>query len=630
MLPEDFVVPRSQGLANFYLIDQSLEKLGGHHFDYVRCVAEACQDRGFRNVIGTHQRFRQSDGLKKFGEIRNVFRKSTYLADSYLSGLRHLTRSGDRFIELEAEPLSAWRRPWSVGQLWRHRRRRRAAICSFALCCEQFFQSVEGSAQDHVFFTTVNEIELMGLAVYLSQHPEMIELNWHLQFHFNLFDGRTPEYESQHKVARMVQRCFDSALARVPFHKIHFYTTSEALAEQYNRLGVGQFEVLAYPVRPDFFPASTLPTVACSPAASDEAVVRRPEPPAARPLRLTCPGEFRREKSNANCLQNLVDQIWDRYLVNQRVRLALQRPPRRWPAKEKIELQPPMGQSPADAEWVEYYSHPLDESAYVELISDTDCGLLVYDSRAYYSRRAGVLGELLSNGKPVIVPAGCWLADQIQDSVFSHVQRLVSQCGVATLGSSQWEWDSRNVPLPGGVLSFDQSRHPFLFGFRRDRASLPGFNGLAIEFDWHWPQVRGVYCRVQVEFLDALGKVVGSSVQVVGHPGKAIKAAAVFQCFEPFESVRVKLTNAFHDSNASVRNLEIKCLDLEEPVAVGEVGVIAADQAEVPRAVDEIVQHYDHYRDTAQAHSRDWRNRHEPGQTIEHLVSGVVPLSRAA
>ncbi|MCH2182808.1 MAG: hypothetical protein MK108_12460 [Mariniblastus sp.] len=619
-------------MANFYLIDQSLEKLGGHHFDYVRCVAEACQVRGFRNVIGTHQRFQQSEGLRKFGEIRNVFQKSTYLADSYLSGLRHLTRSGDRFIELEADEPSAWRHPWSAVQLRRHRRRRKSLVQNFAKGCEEFFQSVSGSPQDHVFFTTVNEMELLGLATFLSQHPETIDLNWHLQFHFNLFDGRTPEYESQHQVARIVQRCFDSALAMVPFHKIHFYTTSDALAEQYNRLGVGQFEVLAYPVRPDFFHASTVPPAGRSSDTCDRAEVRRsaPAPREERTLRLTCPGEFRREKSNADCLQNLVNQVWDRYLVNGRICLALQRPVRRWPAKEKIELQPPAGQSPGDRGWVEYYSHPLDESSYVELISNTDCGLLVYDSRAYYGRRAGVLGELLSNGKPVIVPAGCWLADQIQDSVFSHVRRLVAQRDVATVEWSQCESDARNVPLPGGVLSFDQSRHPFLFGFSREQISLPRFNGFAVEFDWHWPQVRGVYCRIEVEFLDAVGKTVGSSIQVIGHSSRAIKPSVIFQCFEPFESVRVKLNNAFHDSNASVRNLEVKCFELEQPVASGGVGVIAADQAEVPRAVDEIVRHYDHYRDTAEVHSRDWRTRHEPGQTIDHIVSGAAPLSRAA
>lgn len=630
MLSQGFVIHRSHGLANFFLIDQSLEKLGGHHFDYVRCVSEACQLRGFRNVIGTNRRFKQFDGLKKFGEIRNVFQKTTYLADSYLSGLRHLTRSGDRFVDLEASEVSPVRQPLLYGRLWRHRVRRESLIRNFARNCEDVFRSASFSHQDHAFFTTVNEIELLGLATFLAKHPEMIELNWHLQFHFNLFDGRTPEYESQHQVARIVQRCFDSALAKVPFHKIHFYTTSEALADQYNRLGVGQFQVLSYPVRPEFFHASRASAASESPAGLKDPSNPLPWDRQQEPIRFTCPGEFRREKSNAGCLQMLVNRIWDRHLAEKRIRLALQRPVRRWPSKEKIELRPPVGRSVENPDWVEYYSHPLDEKSYVELIAKTDCGLLFYDSRAYYGRRAGVLGELLSNGKPVIVPAGCWLADQIQDSIFSHVQQQTRKHRVCTLDWSQWDSDSNNVPLPGGVLSFDQSRHPFVFGFPGDVGGDLAVNGFSIQFDWHWPRCRGVYCRFHVEFLDKDGERVGSSVQVVGHPGSGIKPMALFQCMEPFHSVKVELTNAFHDSNASIHNLEINCLYLERPIALGAVGVIAADQAEVPRAVDEIVEHFDHYLDTARAHSKHWRNRHEPGQTIDHLVSAGAPVSRVA
>ena len=629
MLFEANASHRSQGLANFFLIDQSLEKLGGHHFDYVRCVAEACQLRGFHNVIGTNRRFQQFDGLKKFGEIRNVFKNSTYLSDSYLSGLRHLTRAGDRFVDLESAEMSALRHPILSARLWRHRKRRESLIRAFSKDCENFFLSSRCTGQDHVFLSTVNEIEFLGLADFLANHPELIDLNWHLQFHFNLFDGRTPEYESQYQIARMVQRCFDSALARLPFHKIQFYTTSEALADQYNRLGVGQFQVLAYPVRPEFFHVDQRhqgrATVPFYRPVSPQSPEREDGP-----IRFTCPGELRREKSDASCLQELVDKIWDRHFANQRVCLALQRPLRKWPAKEKIVLEAPVDKPLENPDWVEYYGHPLDEKSYVELIEKTDCGLLFYDSRAYYGRRAGVLGELLSNGKPVIVPAGCWLADQIQDSVFSHVQRQADAYSVARLKWNQCSWDANNVPLPGGVLSFDQSRRPFLLGFQRDEIGAAEMNGFAVQFDWHWPRSRGVYCRVDVEFVDSKNQVVDSLVQVVGHSGKMVRPQAVFQCRQPFETVRIKLTNAFHDSNASVQNLTINCLYHDQSLPVGQVGVIAADAAHVERAVDEIVEHYDHYLGTARLHSTSWRHKHEPNQTIDHLVSGVAPVSRAA
>ena len=614
-------------MANFFLIDQSLEKLGGHHFDYVRCVAEACRSRGFKNTIGTNQRFKKDDGLKKFGKIRGVFRNTTYLPDSYLSGLRHLTRSGDRFLELETREDQAILNPRLRWRRWRHRARRESLVQQFAKDCETFFGSTLFTDQDHAFFTTVNEIELMGLATYLAKHPETIDANWHLQFHFNLFEGRTPEYESQQQVARMVQRCFDSALARVPFHKLRFYTTSEALADQYSRLGAGDFEVLAYPVRPDFF---------CRPEERLSASVR-PRIPAPvlpvqpkAPIRFTCPGEFRREKRGSEYLQSLVNHIWDRHLATRRVQLAIQRPVRRWPAKEKIELHSPVEGADHELDWVEYYNHPLGDRDYMKLIANTDCGLLFYDSRAYYSRRAGVLGELLSSGKPVIVPAGCWLADQLQESILAHVAKETSKHRVAQLELSQLNWNSQNVPLPGGVLSFDQSRHPFSFCFDRQLEDAARFDGFSIKFGWHWPRSRGVYCRLQADFLDADKEVVQSSIQVVGHSSQGRDPAVLFQCLKPFESVRVKLTNAFHDSMASIKDLEIHCLHHGRPVAHGAVGVIAADLDEIPSAVEEVVEHFQHYRKSAEAFSHYWRNMHEPGQTIDHLVASVAPLSRAA
>ena len=42
-------------MANFFLIDHSLRRLGGHHFDYSRCVAEAANEAGFLTTIGVNR-----------------------------------------------------------------------------------------------------------------------------------------------------------------------------------------------------------------------------------------------------------------------------------------------------------------------------------------------------------------------------------------------------------------------------------------------------------------------------------------------------------------------------------------------------------------------------------------------
>lgn len=638
-------------MANFFLIDQSLQKLGGHHYDYVRCVASAANQQGFKTTIGTGGRFRGDDLLANLGTVRRTFRQTTYHADSYLSGLRHLTRSTGKYLNEGPK-----KRSYSIGasvksmtrkfHLLRHKSRRDKNIRAFAQDCQRFFSNQTLTDTDHAFFTTVNEMELMGLAAFLSNHPRTIQVSWHLQFHFNLFEGRTPEYQSQNKVARAVQRCFDAALARVPYHKINFYTTSETLADQFNRLKVGRFETLAYPIRPELFQKTE---------ASRSAFESNH-----RPLKITCPGEVRREKKFIEYLQPLVDKIWDRHLASGNVQLVLQRPKEkrgnlkklatlaRIPLRKKIELRPPeyANIGGTNEQWVNYFDHPLSDDDYLKLINDADIGLLFYDSRAYFSRRAGVLGELLSCGKPVIVPAGSWLADQIQEPIFRHAERLLVEHGTGRdFGLESVSWTRNNVPLAGDVVSFNQ-KNPFTFEFELQEDE----NAFAIEFDWHWPRERGVYCRLVKTELDdesGISSTGANAVQVVGHRDHEQPAICFFKTTG--RKIRLELLNAFHESTANVKNLMIRPLSLSAggcsisesesmssahvatlPVPMGAVGVIAADEHQIADAVDEIVSHFKHYQQSADDFSKRWCMQHEPRRTVSHLVSPTLPVRKAS
>lgn len=634
-------------MANFFLIDQSLQRLGGHHYDYVRCVASAANQQGFETTIGTGQRFRGDKSIVNFGKVRRSFRQSTYHADSYLSGLRHLTRSTGEYLNTgpkkrEFSIKGSVKSAASKFRLLRHKSRRDKYIRSFAQDCERFFKNESLTENDHAFFATVNEMELMGLAAFLSNHPRTLQVNWHLQFHFNLFDGRTPEYQSQNKVARAVQGCFDAALARIPYHQVYFYTTSDTLADQFNRLRVGRFEALAYPVRPDLFQ---------KPAPSHPLKSEHFQATEREPLKITCPGEMRREKKFIEYLQPLVDNIWDRHLASGDAQLVLQRPKKklaRWsklaklarlPFREKIELQPPVSKAVAGSQhdWVKYFDHPLSDDDYLKLINDADIGLLFYDSRAYFSRRAGVLGELLSCGKPVIVPAGSWLADQIQEPIFKHAESLLVDFGTGrdiSLGSLSWTQE--NVPLSGGVVSFNQ-KNPFSFEFELQEDE----NAFAIEFDWHWPRERGVYCRLvkseldPTESLSLNSDVPDTAVQVVGHRNDKQPAICFFRTTG--RKIRLELLNAFHESTASVKNLTIYPMSVAPAMAadsvssmpIGSVGVIAADEQQIATAIDEIVSNIEHYQTSAVEFSKRWCLRHEPKRTVSHLVSAKMPLSKA-
>lgn len=608
-------------MANFFLIDQSLRELGGHHHDYVRCVATAANEAGYLTTIGTHQKFRDTKSLESLGPIKRVFRETTYQRDSYLAGLRHPTRNRSDF--LPTPPLEhrhhRLRDRFSLSNLTRivrqagHRIRRKRYIRNFAQDCERFFKSTLLTEHDHAFLTTVNEMEFMGLAAFLSNHPRTLQVHWHLQFHFNLFEGRTPEYPSQHRVAAAIQHCFDAALARIPYHNLQLYTTSETLADQFNSLGVGNFQVLTYPIRPELFGKR-------EPARNQLSIGG-----ANRPLRLTCPGEVRREKKMVNYLQPLIDRIWDNQIRPGNIQIVVQRPSRKWPAREKIKLQPPRHAvlSRLGAEWVKYYSHPLSDADYLDLIRNTDCGLLFYDSRAYFSRRAGVLGELLSCGKPVIVPAGSWLGDQLAEPNFRYVDSLCnSHNRRRSLQLEEITWSKSNVPLMGGVLSFDQREHPFELQFELEHDE----SGFVVEFDWHWPTNQGVYCKFEIANNPWESPDHG---QIVGHRINGMSPVAYFPASQP--SINLRMSNAFHDSTAGVRLIAIHTLAVDRAsTPVGSVGLIAMGEEDIPRAINEMVEHYDHYRRTASQFAEFWYRQHEPKQTFSSLVATAVPLRRAA
>src|SRR5207253_1127145 len=95
----------------------------------------------------------------------------------------------------------------------------------------------------------------------------------------------------------------------------------------------------------------------------------------------------------------------------------------------------------ADAEWavplpedasacsppampIAYHPHPLSTEAYNHLIQHADVGLLLHDAHSYYSRLSAVFQEYRCVGVPVIVPAGCWIGDQIAEENIVHVKRV--------------------------------------------------------------------------------------------------------------------------------------------------------------------------------------------------------------
>ncbi len=664
-------------MANFFLIDQSLRDAGGHHCDYVQCVARAANQMGFLTTIGTNRRLPKKstdplESLNCLGSVRRVFHNTVYHRDSHLAGLRRM-KNGQIPIGMPQTSPGFLKNLQHRIESFQHRRRREKVVRQFAKDCESFFRNTLFTPQDHAFFATASELELMGLAIFLAKHPRATQARWHMQFHFNLFEGRPPEYTRQSSTAKAVRSCFLAALSRLSYFSVNFYTTSRELAEQYNQLGVGEFFPLPYPIASEFAPIAQV--FGSSPVAAttfsfakqqqlgaagsfstdlnanfsgQTDFIRGPIFGAVKsnhdamldsvpfyrdtPIRVTCPGGIRREKGHAEYLQPLVDEIYAPLLATRQVQLVLQRPLRKLFQPEKLELQiPRLPVGSADCSPIVYVPHPLARTKYHELIRTTDIGLLFYDSQIYYSRRAGVLGELLSAGKPVIVPAGCWLAEQIQEPIFRHADQQFAGREFRRTVLADIRWESQNVPMPGGTLSFDDGRRPFRF----EMDVHPAETLAGLRFDWHWPNEPGVYCRIELTQVDAAGEILAKSCQVVGHR-QANKTNVLMNLAAGAATLRFSLKNAFHHSTASVKNVEILTTQAagesteSRHAPQGAVGVIAADREHLASSLQEILDHLEHYRRTAEEFSRPWYTQHDPARTVAHLIGSELYVTNVA
>ena len=610
------------GLATLFIIDQSLKEMGGHHFDYTCLITQAAAQMGIDPVIGTNRLLRPDaeQRLAHIAQVEKVFRETTYSHLSHLAGLKELVgRDAGRWSlrDRRPDPDRSFLHNF-LGNIARKKRIRLRSrlIRQFAEDCDTFFQRFSLEESDQVFFTTMSELEFMGLTAYLGSHPKTIQATWHVQFHFSMFSGRPDEFADQSREEQLLTGAFQSALARAPYHDIRAYTTSDELAIQYNRMKLLTFESLPYPVNPDLY--------------ADPHRAKSGQP--LGPLRMTVAGGVRREKGQKTQVNQLIHSIWDSHIAKENVRLDIQSGNRNAFTFKRV-MKGRRVSHKQFQKMVCVHPHPLPESDYVGLIHDSNIGLFCYDSRRYYSRRAGILSEFLACGKPVIVPAGSWLSRQIMDPACRHIESLIDQAQFRqTLDVTNLQWSASNVPLAGRSISFDQTRHPFRCRFHRSDLTIDQPDGLVVDFRWQWPREAGSFVQVSLHCFDDREQPIGCERQVVTIQNDNLESVLFLRVPAGFSHGELVFRNAWIDSSISIADVKVSFLDFgnqaEPPRSA--VGIIAADESMMVSAVDEIVKHYDHYHESAVRFSALWSAWHDPVRTVETLMPVAAREQRAA
>ncbi len=549
-------------MPKFVLIDHSLKDLGGHHYPYAYNVLAAAQRNGWQPVLATHRRFAQQSALPPQWRVHALYTHESYSRYTL-----------DTQAQLTASALGAVHRRWSgVGHWWAARARARLAA-RFARDCARLFALEPVGRGDQVFIATTSELDLLGLADFLGHSGADLDCDWHLQFHFGVFQGREPDYAAQQGAAAAMRASFATALARAGGQRLRFYCTTEQLTAQYQRLGVAEFATLPYPVHELFRPRTSRVN--------------------ALPLRIACLGHSRREKGYMQ-LPQILRELWADWFAPRRAQLLLQT--RHRGARRRLQrLIDSLRPTSTDAAGtLEFAGFPLPLAAYAELLCSADVGLMLYDSTRYYARCSGVLLEMLCAGVPVLVPAGGWLAAQIE----SENQRYLDTVAARAPAPTPWP-DGRTINVS------DRQR------------------SLLVTCRWRPDAGAGQYLRLEFALQDASGANRSNAQVILGARDPGLPVRTLLRLPPGCARVQLTLHNAWERAALPATQPEFTLLD--EALPMGALGVTIASGSEVPRLLRELLEHCVHYRERATAHAAECARQHSGHAVLAGLGVRVAP-----
>jgi hypothetical protein len=609
-------------MSNFVVIDHSVKRIGGHNYEYALHILAAAERQGYRPVLAVNRRFFERQRLPASWQLFTPFRHTTYEAARLAGKQRQIDpdgklsagEAGRLSLPVEKRASQGWMRRLPAGLrrhlIRRHENARRQIIDHYAEDLSQLFGQLRLARGDHVFVPTLSEDDLVGMLSFFETHLSAASApTWHLQFHFSVYDGREPDHH-QNPRCNGLKTLFGKAATILPNDHVRFYSTTDILAEQFNGLGAATFEALPYPVNPALL----------------EKTRRTREPDA--PLRVTCAGGVRPEKGTA-ALGRVVNPLWREYFDTKRLQLVVQakrlgklpRELRRHARYDRQSAAP--GEATQQSPKVAVIRWPLSTENYLDLIRDSDIGLLLYDANQYYARCSGVMVEMLKAGVPVIVPAGCWMADQFAEPIFAHRDQLCQKLPVVarlTPAEADWEagraqryylWRSDARLLVGGEAGCPQTRI----------AVPPAATHLCVRFRWAAPIPRGSYLE-----LSSLSRHDGhshmeSQREIVGARPENASLPILFPLAPGAREVQLTWQNAFAAHMLELADVEFLFLSAAEgAVPLGAVGLASAGLDQAPRLLRDIADHYAHYRRTAESFAPAWGQRHSPEKVVRLLT----------
>lgn len=249
-------------------------------------------------------------------------------------------------------------------------------------------------AGDHVLLGTAHAREILAVSLVCRRLEAERLPTFHLEFRHPLFQSRATQQELASSPTVQLHRGFLALYEKWgPLESMRFYTDTDELSEDFNLLGRSRFGVLPIPFRSE--------------------LIDPPWREAGEPLRLVFLGQARDEKGFP-WLPDLIDDLMADYVNSGKVRFLIQAnlgAPQYNPRSD-VALERLKQHSPGVVELFGLEA-PLSPEEYYRLVSQSNIVLLPYDRGRYFAASSGTLADAIAGGRPVVVPARCWLGSQL-------------------------------------------------------------------------------------------------------------------------------------------------------------------------------------------------------------------------
>lgn len=570
-------------MRRFILVDPCLGDRGSHPYQCCLDVLGAAARAGFACEAVVRREFPAdpgdwpvAHGLERSLDISGY---SKYTAFGELDTLRE-----------NGSPRPRLAVPWAV----RHAdRRREAHIAAFARAVAPVVG--RAAAGDIVLLATASELDVAGLARAIRA-AGAAGVRWHALFHYPIYRGLAVDFPRQERRVDRLRGLFAEAIAVAASARIHLHVTTEELAAQYERLGIGPVHVLPYPVR---------------------RLARAARTGDGRPLRIVALGDARPEKGSQHLADVVTRAAAEPALAGQ-ITFAVQSnlgfvP--RWRNAHDHAVMRSLGrlagmqrvESSAN-KLVEMIPGPLTGDEYLAQIAAADATLLAYDQDRYRCRCSGVLLESLAAGVVPIVSGGGSMARLLADPMRRHVESLVA--GSRVLATE------RHGPIRAG--------HTRPWRIAVEPPASATVLVVTLRFKATGPEAL-LAVPAAVELSGAGAK---RSAAIVAADAAGVGTAAVLPLgwrSQDAGPLTLRVTPAGHASALDLAELSVLAIDSGDRPPVGAAGIVVPPAADVVagivEALREFTTHADHYVATAGMYAAEVADRFSGTRVVESLMA---------